>query len=224
MTLHLLSREARIFRNRQETGRELAGHLPELAGPQPLVLAIPRGGVIVGGVVADELGCDLDVVIVRKLGAPGNPELAVGSIMEGSDEPYLNEQIVRTLAVSRSYLDKETEMQKAEAARRGRLYRNGRQRKELHGRTVILVDDGIATGATMISSIEGVKAQRPDRIVVALPVGPPDAVEQISGMVDDLLCLSAPAFFAAVGQFYENFSQTTDEQVVDVLDRFAAIR
>jgi len=224
MALYLLSREARIFRNRQEAGRELAGHLPELAGPQPLVLAIPRGGVIVGGVVADELGCDLDVVIVRKLGAPGNPELAVGSIMEGSDEPYLNEQIVRTLAVSRSYLGKETETQKAEAARRGRLYRNGRQRKELHGRTVILVDDGIATGATMISSIEGVKAQRPDRIVVALPVGPPDAVEQISELVDDLLCLSAPAFFAAVGQFYQDFSQTTDEEVVAVLDRFAAIR
>jgi len=224
MAVHILSREEKVFRNRLEAGRLLAQHLAEMVGAGPLVLAIPRGGVIVGGAIADELDCDLDVVIVRKLGAPGNPELAIGSIMEGNEEPYLNERIVRDLGVPREYIERETERQLREAERRARRYRNNRPPKDLGGRTVIITDDGIATGATMISSILGVKARRPARTVVALPVGPRDNVEQIASMVDDLLCLSTPPFFAAVGQFYRDFTQTTDEEVVEVLDRFAAAR
>jgi len=224
MAVHILSREEKVFRNRLEAGRLLAQHLAEMVGAGPLVLAIPRGGVIVGGAIADELDCDLDVVIVRKLGAPGNPELAIGSIMEGNEEPYLNERIVRDLGVPREYIERETERQLREAERRARRYRNNRPPKDLGGRTVIITDDGIATGATMISSILGVKARRPARTVVALPVGPRDNVEQIASMVDDLLCLSTPPFFAAVGQFYRDFTQTTDEEVVEVLDRFAATR
>jgi len=224
MAVHILSREEKVFGNRLEAGRLLAQHLAEMVGAGPLVLAIPRGGVIVGGAIADELDCDLDVVIVRKLGAPGNPELAIGSIMEGNEEPYLNERIVRDLGVPREYIERETERQLREAERRARRYRNNRPPKDLGGRTVIITDDGIATGATMISSILGVKARRPARTVVALPVGPRDNVEQIASMVDDLLCLSTPPFFAAVGQFYRDFTQTTDEEVVEVLDRFAAAR
>jgi len=224
MSVEIVSREERIFRNRTEAGRILAEHLAELAGPDALVLAIPRGGVVVGGVIAEELGCDLDVVIVRKLGAPSNPELAIGSLMEGAEKPYLNESIIRSLGVSRRYIEEETERQRKEAQRRAAAYRGDRPRAEIRDRVVIIADDGIATGATMISSIQGTKTQDPGRLIVALPVGPPENVDQIAMMVDDLVCLSTPAFFAAVGQFYEDFSQTTDEEVIKTLQRFSAAR
>ena len=224
MSVEIVSREERIFRNRTEAGHILAEHLGDLAGPDALVLAIPRGGVVVGGVIAEELGCDLDVVIVRKLGAPSNPELAIGSLMEGAEEPYLNESIIRSLGVSRRYIEEETERQRKEAQRRAAAYRGDRPRAEMRDRVAIIADDGIATGATMISSIQGTKTQDPGRLIVALPVGPPEHVDQIAMMVDDLVCLSTPAFFAAVGQFYEDFSQTTDEEVIEILQRFSPAR
>ena len=224
MTIQIVSREAKAFRDRTEAGHLLAEHLADFAGPDALVVAIPRGGVVVGGVVADDLKCDLEVVVVRKLGAPDNPELAIGSLMEGADEPYVNERIVRDLGVTRRYIEEETERQKLEAQRRAQAYRGNRPKPEIAGRTIIVADDGIATGATMMSSIRGVSAQDPERTIVALPVGPPENVDRIAMMVDDLVCLSTPAFFAAVGQFYENFGQTTDEEVIEILERFAASR
>ena len=224
MSVEIVSREERIFRNRTEAGHILAEHLGDLAGPDALVLAIPRGGVVVGGVIAEELGCDLDVVIVRKLGAPSNPELAIGSLMEGAEEPYLNESIIRSLGVSHRYIEEETERQRKEAQRRAAAYRGDRPRAEMRDRVAIIADDGIATGATMISSIQGTKTQDPGRLIVALPVGPPENVDQIAMMVDDLVCLSTPAFFAAVGQFYEDFSQTTDDEVIEILQRFSPAR
>ena len=221
MVIEIVSREAKIFRNRTEAAMLLAERLGELVGPEALVLAIPRGGVVIGAAIASELKCDLDVVIVRKLGAPSNPELAIGSVMEGADEPYLNESIVRDLGVSGKYIEEETGRQRKEAERRAQTYRKDRQKAEIKGRTVILADDGVATGATMISSIRGARMQEAGRIIVALPVGPPENVNRIAMMVDDLICLSTPSFFAAVGQFYEDFGQTTDEEVVELLDRFS---
>ncbi|HUU70210.1 MAG TPA: phosphoribosyltransferase family protein [Planctomycetota bacterium] len=208
-----------MFRNRTEAGRQLAGHLQELAGPDALVLAIPRGGVVVGAAIAAALQCELDVINVRKLGAPFNPELAIGSIMEGAAEPYLNEQIISDLAVPADYIRDETERQRKEAERRAARYRNGRRPARIKDRTVILTDDGLATGATMISSIHGVKAQQPARLIVALPVGPADTIERIGRMVDDVLCLACPPFFGAVGQFYADFAQTSDEEVVELLEK-----
>ena len=224
MTIKIVSREEKAFRDRTEAGHILAEHLADFAGPDAVVMAIPRGGVVVGGVIADDLKCDLDVVVVRKLGAPDNPELAIGSLMEGADEPYINKRIVRDLGVGRRYIEEETERQKLEAQRRAQAYRGDRPKPDIAGRTIIVADDGIATGATMISSIRGVAAQDPGRTIVALPVGPPENVDRIAMMVDDLVCLSTPAFFAAVGQFYENFGQTTDEEVIEILERFAAAR
>jgi putative phosphoribosyl transferase len=224
MTVQIISREEKVFRNRMEAGRLMAERLGEMVGANALVLAIPRGGVVVGGSIADELNCDLDVVVVRKLGAPSNPELAIGALMEGAEEPYLNESIIRDLGVGAKYIEEETERQRREAERQAKMYRKGRPKIPVEGRTVILTDDGIATGATMVSSIRGVKARKAGRIIVALPVGPRENVDQIAMMTDDLICFSTPPFFAAVGQFYEDFSQTTDEEVVQILSRFAAVR
>jgi len=224
MSVKIVSREEKVFRNRTEAGRILAEHLGKLAGPDALVLAIPRGGVVVGGVIARELGCDLDVVIARKLGAPSNPELAIGSLTEGARQPYLNESIIRSLGVSQRYIEEETQRGREEARRCAAAYRGDRSRADIRDRVVIIADDGIATGATMISSIQGVKTQDPARLIVALPVGPPESVDRIAMMVDDLVCLCTPAFFAAVGQFYEDFSQTTDDEVIEILQRFSPAR
>ena len=224
MATRVLSREDITFRNRADAGRQLAEHLKDMAGADALVLAIPRGGVVVGAAIASELRCELDVIIVRKLGAPFNPELAVGSIMEGASEPYLNERIVRDLGVPDGYIREETERQRKEAERRAERYRNGRLPARVKDRTVILTDDGVATGATMISSIQGVKAQRPGRLIVALPVGPDDTIEQIGMMVDDVVCLATPPFFGSVGQFYADFAQTSDEEVVELLEKFEKMR
>ena len=219
MTTRILSHEDVSFRNRTEAGRRLAQHLTDLAGANALVLAIPRGGVVVGAAVASELQCELDVIIVRKLGAPFNPELAIGSIMEGAALPYLNQEIIRDLGVRDDYVEEETQRQRKEAERRAERYRNGRPPARVKGRTVILTDDGVATGATMISSIQGVKAQRPGRLIVALPVGPDDTIEQIGKMADDVVCLACPPFFGSVGQFYADFAQTSDEEVVELLQK-----
>ena len=220
MAVHVTSREEIIFRNRAEAGRRLADKLKGMVEPGALVLAIPRGGVVVGAAVASALHCGLDIVIVRKLGAPSNPELAIGSIIEGAAEPYLNTRIIRDLGVGDDYIKRETERQRKEAERRAERYRNGKPKAPVAGRTVVLTDDGVATGATMISSIQGVKPQQPRRLIVALPVGPVDTIDEIGAMVDDVVCLSTPIFFGSVGQFYVDFSQTTDEEVDQILERF----
>jgi len=189
-----------------------------------LVLAVPRGGVVVGAVVAEAIEADLDVIIVRKLGAPHNPELAIGSIIEGGEKPYLNTHIISQLGVGQEYIRRETEAQLREAARRADRYRQGASRPTISGRTVVLVDDGVATGATMISSIHGVRMENPSRLLAALPVGPADTIDEIARLVDDVYCLATPPFFGAVGQFYRDFGQTSDEEVVQILQRFRKTR
>jgi len=223
MASKIISQEAVTFQDRKEAGRLLADQLTDYVDSGCIVMAIPRGGVIVGAEVAERLHCELDIAIVRKLGAPYNPELAIGSVMEGSEKPFLNEEIIASLGVSPDYIRKEAEVQRIEAERRANLYRKGKPRPDLRGRVVIITDDGVATGATMFSSIHGVKGAGAGTVVVALPVGPRDTIDDIASEVDVTVCLSTPSFFGAVGQFYRDFSQTTDEEVVETLRRFSPV-
>jgi len=207
------------FRNRQEAGQKLAARLLRYKDERPLILALPRGGVPVASEVAAVLEAPLDIIVVRKLGAPGQPELGIGAVVDG-DHPQsvLNEAVVRELEVSNEYLRRETQLELEEIRRRQERYRGGRSRLPIEGRTVIVVDDGIATGGSMRAALRGVRRGRPKRLVLAVPVAPPDTIVSLRPEVDDVVCLSTPAFFQAVGQFYSDFRQTSDEEVVDLLE------
>lgn len=210
---------ARIFRNRREAGAELAGKLMKYAGRKDvIVIALPRGGVETGVEIAERLNCPLDVIIVRKIGYPGQPELAIGAVAE-TGAVVLNEEIIAMGGVSKDYIDQESEEKKKEIQRRKELYRGGADIPDMKGKTVIVVDDGVATGATMKSAISAVKKERPEKVVVALPVASVEAKESIGAMVDEILCLQAPPDFMAVGGYYEDFRQVTDEEVVEMLGR-----
>jgi len=185
----------------------------------PLVLAIPRGGVVTGAELARELGAELDVVLSRKLRAPGQPELAIGAVTEDG-RVYLNRFAQEVLDLTDEYLAEERDHQLAEIARRQRLFRGVRPKAPVAGRSVIVTDDGIATGATMIAALQVVKAQRPREVIVAVPVASPDRVAEVRRWCDDVVCLLAPVEFWAIGQFYEDFTQVEDEQVVALLREF----
>jgi len=208
-----------VFRDRQEAGELVAEKLMRYAGEKDvIVLALPRGGVVNGFAIAKRLGCPLDVIIVRKIGFPGQPELAVGAVAE-TGAVVLNEEVIAMGRVSEEYIKKETQRQMAEIERRKALYRGGADLPELKGKTVILVDDGVATGATMKSAIAALKKEKPGRLVAALPVASIEAEESIRAMVDEMVCLQTPAGFMAVGGYYEDFTQVSDEEVVDMLRR-----
>lgn len=184
-----------------------------------MVLALPRGGVVVGYEVARALQVPLDVLVSRKLGAPGDPELAIGAVVEG-DQPQsvLNQELIAVLRVSPEYLRAEVDKQLREIERRQMKYRAGRRPAELGGKTAVLVDDGIATGASMRAAVRGLKRARPGRIVLAVPVAPPDAAGALRAEVDDFICLDEPEPFISVGSHYLDFEQTTDEEVVRLLE------
>ncbi|MGD0948652.1 MAG: phosphoribosyltransferase [Candidatus Binatia bacterium] len=207
-----------MFKNRKDAGRKLAARLLKYKDEHPVVLALPRGGVPVAYEVARALNAPLDIVVVRKLGAPGQPELGVGAVADG-DHPQsvLNEEVLRALDVSDDYLNREAEAELKEIRRRQELYRGGRAPEPIEGRTAIVIDDGIATGGSVRAALRGVRRSDPKQLVLAVPVAPPDTVESLQPEVDELVCLSMPFFFHAVGQFYEDFSQTTDEEVVELL-------
>jgi predicted phosphoribosyltransferase len=209
-----------MFIDREDAARRLAAELRPLPLKNPLVLAIPRGGVIVGAVLARELGADLDVVLARKLRAPYQPELALGAVGEDG-ELYLNRSVVAALGVSKSYLEQERRHQLDEIARRQALYRAARPQAPLAGRSLILTDDGIATGSTMIAALHYVRGHDPHEVIVAVPVAPPERLEAIQPLCDRLICLMAPPDFYAVGQFYESFEPIEDEEVLRVLRQFA---
>ena len=191
-----------------------------LRGRRPLVLAIPRGGVPVGFEVARALGAPLDLVLVRKIGAPEQPELAVGAVVDGEHvETVLNEAVVESLQISKDYIRDETKRQLAEIERRRKAYLGGRPRPQIAGTTAIVVDDGIATGATMRAALRAIRRGAPERLVLAVPVAPADAVASIRTEVDELVCLETPELFFAIGQFYRDFAQLTDAQVTDQLRR-----
>jgi predicted phosphoribosyltransferase len=214
-----MSMQPQRFRNRTDAGRQLAEKLAAYAHrPGVLVLALPRGGVPVGFEVAQELGAPLDVFLVRKLGVPGYEELAMGAVATGGVR-VLNDEIVRGLGISEHEIDAAAARELQELARRQRLYRGDRPLPDIAGRTVILVDDGLATGATMRAAIAVVRQQQPARIVVAVPTASPDTCEALRAEADDVVCAMTPEPFLAVGHWYEDFTQTTDDEVRELLAR-----
>lgn len=203
------------FADRREAASRLAVALSHLGSTNPLVLAIPRGGVPMGRVIADALGGDLDVVLVRKLGAPFHAEFAVGAIDEGG-WTYLSEHAALAGA-DRAYLDDESARQLALIRRRRQLYTPARGPLPAQGRVVIVVDDGLATGATMIAALHSARARHPGRLVCAVPVAAPDSLERVRPLADEVVCLAAPWEFQAVGQYYERFPQVEDDEVIAAL-------
>jgi putative phosphoribosyl transferase len=209
----------RTFPNRLEAGRQLAQKLEKYAGRDDvIVLGLPRGGVPVANEVARHLGAPLDVFIVRKLGVPGFEELAAGAIASGGVR-VLNEDVMRAIPHADQAIETVTARETAELHRREQLYREDRTPQELRDRIAILVDDGLATGATMRAAVKALRQREAAKIVVAVPVGPPDTCHEIEEQADETICLSTPAFFQAVGQYYDDFSQTTDEDVRELLAR-----
>jgi putative phosphoribosyl transferase len=209
----------RTFPNRVEAGRQLAQKLEKYAGRDDvIVLGLPRGGVPVANEVAKHLGAPLDVFIVRKLGVPGFEELAAGAIASGGVR-VLNEDVMRAIPHADQAIETVTARETAELHRREQLYREDRAPQELRDRIAILVDDGLATGATMRAAVKALRQREAAKIVVAVPVGPPDTCHEIEEQADETICLSTPAFFQAVGQYYDDFSQTTDEDVCELLAR-----
>ena len=207
------------FANRKDAGQKLGARLLKYREYHPVVLALPRGGVPVAYEVAQALHAPLDVVVVRKLGAPGQPELGIGAVVDGDHpESVLNEDVMSMLNVSDTYLRREMELELQEIHRRQERYRGGRPPVQIEGRTVIVVDDGIATGGSMRAALRGVRRAHPKRLVLAVPVAPPETIESMRSEADDVVCLSMPAYFHAVGQFYNDFTQTTDEEVIRLLD------
>ena len=212
------------FPDRAEAGRVLATKLSKYAGSDDvIVLGLPRGGVPVAYEVAQSLRVPLDVFMVRKLGVPGFEELAVGAIASGGVR-VLNEDVVRALPNADEIIDAVTERENLELERREQQYRSNRPAPEISGRTVILIDDGLATGATMRAAVKALRQREAARIVVAVPVGPPDTCKEFEDVADEVVCASAPEFFQAVGQYYEDFSQTSDDEVRDLLARAAEDR
>ena len=213
-----------IFRNRRDAGRALAKALVRYADRSDvIVLALPRGGVPVAFEVAQAIGAPLDVFLVRKLGFPGNEEYAIGAVASGGVR-VLDEDLLRSAGVSAETVRRTVEREERELRRRERAYRDDRPALELEGRTVILVDDGLATGSSMRAAVEAVRGRRPGRVVVAVPVGPADRIDDLRRRADEVVCVATPTPFLAVGRFYEDFDQTTDEEVVDLLERSRAQR
>lgn len=209
-----------MFQDRTDAGRQLVWRLQGRELRDPLVLAVPRGGVVVGAVLAEGLGADLDVVLSRKLRAPQMPELALGAVGEDG-QVYLDPHTEELSEVLREYLAEEREYQLAEIARRKALFRPVRPAAPVAGRSVIVTDDGIATGSTMIAALRVARGQRPHELIVAVPVAVPGRLEEVRAGCDEVVCLLCPEEFWAIGQFYQDFTQVEDEEVVRILRRFA---
>jgi predicted phosphoribosyltransferase len=210
-----------LFRNRADAGQRLADALRLRRFHDPLVLAIPRGGVIVGVGLARELGAELDVVLARKLRAPGQPEFALGAVAENG-AIYLNPELSEVTAELEDYLASERLYQSAEIARRKVLFRSVKPAASLRGRSVLVTDDGIATGATMLAALQVARGQRPRELIVAVPVAAPDRLQEVRRHCDAVVCLAAPEWLHAVGAFYRDFTQVSDEEAVETLREFAA--
>jgi putative phosphoribosyl transferase len=208
-----------IFTNRTEAGRLLARQLKSFARRKDvLVLGVPRGGVPVAFEVATALHVPLDIFVLRKLGVPGHEELAFGALASGGVR-VLDSQIVEALSLSSLDIELAAAREQAELERRERVYRGERSPLDIKGKTVILVDDGIATGSSMRAAISALRRRKPARLVVAVPVAPPSTCHRLRAEVDDLVCVETPEPFYAIGQFYRDFSQVTDEEVSDLLER-----
>jgi putative phosphoribosyl transferase len=209
-----------IFRDRSDAGRQLAARLRPWSGRHAVVLALPRGGVEVAFEIARVVHASLDLLLVRKIGAPRQPELALGAVADGGHpELVVDEQLVETLGVTPEYLTDAKAAALAELERRRSLYLGDRPAVPVRGRAVIVVDDGIATGATMLAALRAIRERHPAHLVVAVPVAPRETIERLRAVADEITCLHTPAEFVAVGQFYRAFPQLSDEQVVALLDQ-----
>lgn len=207
-----------LLQNRKDAGKKLAPLLEKFRGEQPIVFGIPRGGVIVAAEVAQELDAPLEVLIVRKIGAPMNEEVAIGAVMpDGS--AVLDEDIIGKWQISSEYIQKSVASQFAEIQRRQQLYRSRKCASELTEKTVILVDDGVATGYTMEAAARGIRRYNPRAIVIAVAVAPREVIARLQKAADEVVCLETPEPFFAVGQFYKEFDQTSDEEVIETLRR-----
>lgn len=207
------------FIDRSEAGRALAHELEQYRGQADLlVLALPRGGVPVAHEIAEHLNAPLDIFLVRKLGVPGHEELAMGAIASGGTR-VMNQEVLDMVPISSDAIERVAAQEGAELERRQREYRGDRREPEIHDRVIILVDDGLATGATMKAAIKAVQLQEPRRLIVAVPVAAAETCEELRAELDEVVCLFTPDPFRAVGLWYQNFDQTTDEEVVELLNR-----
>lgn len=208
-----------MFKDRVEAGQKLALRLAGCRGQDAIALAIPRGGVIVAAEVAKELNIPLDLIIPRKIGAPGNPELAIGAVA-GEGKVFINEPLAKSMHLPESYLQEEVRREVEEIGRRRQQYLGKRPSPDLRGKTVIIIDDGLATGYTALAAVRSVQSEKPEKVVLAVPVAPVETIKFLQTEVDELVVLETPAFFYAVGQFYRDFSQVSDREVIDILKGF----
>lgn len=206
------------FSDRKDAGKQLASALTDFSFKEGMVVAIPRGGVVVGYEIASALNFKLDVIIPRKIGTPDNPELAIGAVTEDGTM-ILDDSLIMYLGVSNDYIYQESERQKQEIRRRQNFYRQGVSEPEIKDKNVIVVDDGIATGYTMKAALASVRNRGAATLTVAIPVGPPSTIKELEGQADNIVCLYTPEYFQAIGQFYSDFSQTTDKEVIELLKK-----
>lgn len=206
-----------MFRDRNDAASRLADKLKNYKGKNPLILAIPRGAVPMAKTIADKLGGDLDVVLVRKLRAPHQPELAIGAVNE-SGWTFIADY-AELYGANADYIESEKRLQLRTIRQRRAQYTPIRPSIDPAGRIVIVIDDGLATGATMISALHGLRASKPAKLICAVPVAPPDTLLKVADLADEVVCLEAPAFFQAVGQFYQHFPQVDDDEVIEVLQK-----
>ena len=206
------------FKDRRSAGRELAAAVRQKDYQDPVILALPRGGVPVAYEVAQALDAPLDLLMVKKIGAPGMPEFAIGAVVD-SDEPHLvlNEDVVEQIAPHPDYIETEMQRQLTEMERRRLAYGISRETISLAGKTAIIIDDGIATGATVKAALIGVAHSHPKKVVLAVPVAPQASIKALESECDEIVCLQAPAHFGAVGNFYQDFTQTADEEIIELM-------
>jgi len=209
-----------IYRDRRDAGRRLARELAHYEKDEPVVLALPRGGVMVAAEIAKTLDAPLDLVLVRKIGAPFQPELAMGALVDGS-HPHIirNDDIIASAGISEQAFKQACQAELAEIDRRRKLYLADRPRSELEDRVVIVVDDGIATGATTRAALEAIRERKPRKLVLAVPVAPTSTLEELSGLVDKIVCLQSHEPFYAIGLYYDDFRQVSDSEVIDILSK-----
>lgn len=207
-----------MFSDRIDAGKKLGRKLEFLKGQDPLILSIPRGGVVVADAIATVLDCKLDIIVSRKIGAPQNPELAIGAVLhDGSYFP--NSEVVKMLQVPQSYIDLEKSIQMKEIERRLINYR-GSMQYNLENKIIVIVDDGIATGATILVAALWVKKQKPKKVIIAVPVGSKDSIQKLREIADEVVVLHSPDFFSAVGEFYKDFEQVEDESVLGIMRKY----